>query len=75
MNQTELLHAKLNAIINILSIMPLFINAAAGGDNKVWREAGKLFEKELKNLQKDLDKYEKANANYHDTSGVEDSIS
>jgi len=76
LNKDDLLHAKLNFIINALIIMPQFINAAAAGANKEWKKAGKEFETRFNDLSQFIEKYEKQNAeNNSDTTSVEGKIS
>ena len=74
MTEKELLHSKLNLIINALVLMPNFIAAAASGSNKHWRHARRDLEKQFSAFSEEIKKYEATLNDNDDTASVEDEV-
>lgn len=74
MTEKELLHSKLNLIINALVLMPNFIAAAASGSNKHWRRARRDLEKQFNAFSEEIKKYEATLNDNDDTASVEDEV-
>lgn len=74
MTEEELLHIKLNTIINMLVLMPGYINAAAAQSSKDWEEVGRQYEAVYNNLLEDIKRFKEQNDN-SGSSSIEDKIS